>query len=165
MKNRTRRWLAAAVVVVVLGSLATTGGWAWYLRSDAYRAACVAALTASLDLPADIGRVVPRGLSAREFRDVSVWLPQRRGLALRCESAVLRYAPTADDTDGYTLSLRGGACDISNRTWLRSDYRGVLESGLRPGFSPDGPRFVEFGDMNVTLERDGLRLELRQAGG
>ena len=159
------RWLAAILTIVVLGSLGITAGWAWYLRSDIYRRHCAAALAASLDLPADIGRVIPRSVRAREFRDVQVWLPERRGRALTCESAMLTYTPTLADPDGYEIALSGGSCEISTRTWLRRDYRGVIESGLRPGFAPDGPRLVAFGDMNVAFEREGFRVELRQAGG
>lgn len=101
----------------------------------------------------------------REFRDVAVWLPQRRGLALSCESATVVCAPTADDPDSYEIRLLGGTCEISTRTWLRRDYREVIESGLKPGFAPGGPRVVTFEQMGISLARDQFRAELRDAAG
>lgn len=154
-----------ALAAVTFGSLLVTGGYAWYLRSGAYREYCAQILSDSLQLPSEIGRVVPRSRSAREFRDVRVWLPQRRGEAAFCERAVVRYAPTAAEPDAYELELRGGRSEISTRTWLREDYRSVLESGLRPGFDPDGPRRVEFRGMDLTFEREAFRATLSGAWG
>ena len=162
----TRRWmLLTLVAVLTLGSLAVTGGYAWYLHSDLYRRQCSAALSESLSLPADIGRVVPRSRNSREFDDVIVWLPERRGEALTCDQALLVNTPTEADADAYEINLTSGRCEISARTWLRGDFRGIIESGLRPGFSPDGPRRVNFSNMDLTLARDHIRAELADAAG
>jgi len=157
--------LLAIVAVVMLGSLATTGGYAWYLRSETYRQRCATALSASLALPSDIGAVVPRSRSHREFRDVVVWLPQRRGRALTCEQALVVRTPLPDDPNAYQIELSRGSCEISTRTWLRQDYRGVIEKGLKPGFAPGGPKRVTFTDMNISFDRDRFRAELREAHG
>lgn len=162
----SRRLIAfAALAALMLGSLATTGGVAWYLRSDSYRENCAAKLSDRLGLPAEIGGVVPRSSRSREFCDVVVWLPEKRGKAHTVSSAVLTLAPEADDPAAYELFLRGGSSEISTRTWLRSDYRGIIESGLRPGFAPDGPRRVRFAQMNLSFERDRFRVDLRAAAG
>lgn len=153
--------LAAGLVA----SLVATGGYAMYLRSDAYRESCAALLTKRLGLPSEIGRVVPRARSAREFRDIRVWLPERRGLAAVCESAVLLFRPRDNDPGAYDLELSNGSVELSTRTWLQSDYRAVLESGLKPGFAPDGPHRVTFRGMSVTFEADGLRAALHDAAG
>ncbi len=161
-----RRWiLLGFVTAVTLGGMGVTGGMAWYLRSAHYRTKCAAALSDALGLPCSIGRVVPRTRWAREFRDIVVWLPNRRGRALSCRSAVVTTEPTAADREAYTIRLVGGTCEISTRTWLREDYRGVFESGLRPGFAPGGPRRVVFSEMNVAFVRDRFRLELADAAG
>lgn len=154
-----------ALAAVTFGSLLVTGGYAWYLRSDAYRAACTQMLTHALELPASIGAVVPRSTTTREFRDVRVWLPERRGEAAVCHQALLTLTPTADDPEAYELDLRGGQSEISTRTWLREDYRFVLESGLRPGFAPDGPRRVAFSGMDLTFERGPFRASFDDASG
>lgn len=163
--NRAKMTLIVVVGALMLGSLAATGGWAWYLRSPAYRAHCEAVLTEAIGLPGEIGAVVPRSRRSREFDRVVVWLPERRGRALTCERSLVIATPTPDSPDAYKITLRGGTCEISSRTWLHSDYRGVFASGLKPGFSPDGPREVDFGDMDVVFDRDGFRVAFRHAGG
>ena len=150
---------------LTLGSLTATGGYAWYLHSDLYRQRCCAALSAALSLPTDIGRAVPRSRIAREFDHVVVWMPERRGEALTCDRAIVVETPTAENTDAYEINLTSGQCEISARTWLREDFRGIIESGLRPGFSPDGPQRVNFSDMDLTLVRDRIRAELTDAAG
>jgi hypothetical protein len=164
MSSRARIALVL-LILVTAGSLLLTGGWAWYLRSPAYRNSCATKLSAALGLPAEIGEVVPRSRRSREFRDVRVSLPERRGLAARCDSALLELKPTATDPNAYELTLRGGACEISTRTWLRADYRTVLESGLRPGFTAEGPQRVQFREMDLTFERASFRARLHNANG
>lgn len=163
MKRRAA--LAILLAVVLFGSLTLTGGYACSLRSEAYRRACVALLSAALDLPCDIASVAPRSWRAREFRDVVVWLPQRRDVALRCRQATVIRRPAADNPAAYEIELTGGESEVSTRTWMRGDYRGVIESGLRPGFSAGGPRRVTFSDMNLTIVRDRLRFDLAAAAG
>ena len=160
------RWLAlACLTVVVLGSLGASGVYAWYLHSDLYRRFCEAALAESLGLPADIGRVVPVSRTARDFLDVKVWLPERRGRALACERATVLRTPQPDDPDAYEIELRGGACEVSTRTWLREDYRAVVQSGLKPGFAPGGPERVRFARMALSFERGDFRAELTETAG
>ncbi len=160
-----RSILAAGLALTLFGSLAATAGWAWYLRSDYYAELVSGRLSETLGLESHIARVVPRSRVSREFRDITVWLPQRRDEALVCQRALLTLTPTPDDPNAYEIELHGGACEISTRTWLRQDYRGVVELGLRPGFSPDGPRRVHFSRMNLTFDRDRFRASLNQAVG
>jgi hypothetical protein len=163
---RGRRYLLVGLLAtVMLPTLLTTGGFAWYWRSARYRQHCARILTNSLQLPGDIGRIVPRSWRTREFQDVRVWLPHRRGEAASCRSAILTCTPTPDNPDAYELDLRGGQSEISTRTWLREDYRYVLESGLRPGFDPTGPRRVVFSGMDLVFERDRFRASLTDASG
>jgi hypothetical protein len=157
--------LVAVCGVVLAGSLGTTAGYAWYLRSDGYRLACAVALSESLGLPSDIGGVEPRSRRARQFNDIVVWLPERRDEAFMCRQALLVRTPTEEDRGAYELHLTEGACEISTRTWLRHDYRGVVESGLRPGFAPGGPRRVRFHKMHLLFERGDFHLRLGEAAG
>ncbi|HPM22810.1 MAG TPA: hypothetical protein PLP66_02825 [Phycisphaerae bacterium] len=163
---RSARSIAVTVLAVVtFGSLLLTGGAAWHVRSAGYRKSCASQLSRSLGLPAEIGRVVPRSRTAREFQQVRIWLPEKRGEAALCERALVTQTPTAEQPEAYELELRGGHCEISTRTWLRGDYRAVLESGLRPGFDPDGPRRVVFHGMDLSFEREQFRAGLDDAGG
>lgn len=163
--SSARRLAAGALILVMTATLAYTAGSAWYVRSDAYRQECARTLSANLALPCDIGAVVPRSWSSREYRDVVVWLPERRDHALTCERSIVYRTPAPDDPDGYEIEIFGGSAEVSTRTWLRSDYRGVVESGLRAGLAPGGPRQIRFGAMSVTFERDGFRLRLSNAAG
>ncbi len=161
----TRYSAVAVLALVTFGSLLVTGGYAWYLRSARYRNSCAQKLSRALGLPAEIGRIVPRSRQAREFQDVRVWLPGRRGEAAFCERAILTNTPQPGQPEAYELDLRGGRCEISARTWLREDYRFMLESGLRPGFSPDGPRRVLLSGMDLAFNRDRFRAVLSDASG
>ncbi len=163
--KRSQHVALAVLAGLTFGSLAATAGYAWYWRSGWYRAHCAGVLSTSLGLPADIGRVVPHSRRSREFDDVRVWLPERRGEAAFCRQAILTRTPTNDDPEAYGLDLRGGQSEISTRTWLRGDYRFVLESGLRPGFDPAGPRRVVFSGMDLSFERDQFRAALHGASG
>lgn len=149
----------------MIATLGPVIGTAAYLRSDAYRGTCVETLSRALSLPCEIGGVTPRSRSAREFRDITVYLPSQRDRAMSCRRAIVRRTPAPNSPDDYEIDLFGGAAEISTRTWLRDDYRGVLESGLRPGFSRDGPRRVNFADMVVRLQRDSFNIVLSGAGG
>ena len=153
------------VALLMLGSFATIGGYSYYLRSPGYRQRCAASLAEKLRLPCEIGAVVPRSRHRRGFKNVVVWLPEKRGRALTCENALVINTPTAGNPEAYEIRLGGGSSEISTRTWLRQDYRSVLESGLRPGFSPDGPRKVTFEKMNLAFVRDRFRAELHDAAG
>jgi len=163
---RRLRYVALLVLLVITGSsLLTTGGLAWYWRSAAYCRYCADVLSGSLGLPAEIERVIPRSRTAREFQNVRIWLPERRGEAAFCARAILRLTPTLEEPDAYELDLQGGHSEVSARTWLREDYRFVLESGLRPIFDPNGPRRVVFRGMDLAFERDRFRLVLTNASG
>ncbi len=161
------RGLALAVLTIVTGgSLAVTGGYAWYLRSDGYRARCEETLSRHLDgVPVEIGRVVPRGWDRREFRAVRVWLPERRDVAAYCEQALVVHTPTAEEPDAYELHVRGGQSEISARTWLRDDYRFMLETGLRPGFDVAGPRRIVISGFDLVFQRNGFRAALDDTSG
>ncbi len=157
-------FFAAGAFLLAL-SVGSSAGYAWYLRSDSYRAWCARTLSASLALPSEIGRIVPRSSRSREFQDIRIWLPERRAVAAQIQQAVLINTPTTQDPLAYQIELRGGSGEISTRTWLRSDYRGVFEAGARTGFGESGPRVVNFSGLDLLIERPELRARLRGASG
>jgi hypothetical protein len=164
--SRPRGLALIALAIVTGGSLAVTGGYAWYLRSDAFRTRAAQLLSRQLDgLPVDIGRIVPRGRHSREFQAVRVWLPERRDLAAHCEQALVLGTPTADDANAYELHLRGGQSEISARTWLRDDYRFMLETGLRSGLDVAGPRRIVISAFDLAFQRGAFRAALDDTSG
>ncbi|MBK8914637.1 MAG: hypothetical protein IPM64_08585 [Phycisphaerales bacterium] len=162
---RSTRIAVVLLSLALIGSLATTGGAAWYLRSGFYRDACSRSLSETLGLPAEVGSVTPRSLQTRQFNNVRVWLPDRRGVAFFCRSALYEQRATRADPDVYALRLAHGECEISSRTWLAADYRRVVESGLRPGFAPDGPTEVAFTGMDLVVAHEDFRMRLAGAAG
>lgn len=162
---RRQRLLALLLTTVALLPVGSVLVWAAVLRSDWYATQCAAALSEYVQLPAEIERVRPISSTERAYENVIVWLPQRRGEALRCATAIVRDVPTADDPLAYELELAGGNCEISQHTWLAGDYRDVLDAGLRPVFAEGGPRRVIFSDMRITLAHDGITLTLHGASG
>ncbi len=162
---RARVIALALLALVTYGTLLVTGGYAWYWRSDAYREYCAKVLSESLQMDCDIGQVLPLSHTSFAFRDIRVWLPERRDLAAACDRAALTYTPTTANPDAYEIALTGGRSEISARTWLREDYRFVVDSGLRPGFDPDGPRRVTFRGMDLTLLREGFQARFEGAAG
>lgn len=160
-----RRGAALALLITVqLSTAGLAAGYSWYLRSDAYRTYCAQRLANELQLPTAIGQVVPRSWTAREFQDVLVWLPDRRALAATVDAARIATLPN-HGPEAYDITLNGGRCEISARTWLRSDLRFVVESGLKPGFSPDGPQRVFFRDVDLALSREPFTAQLSHATG
>ncbi len=163
--RRTRSILLAVLALIIGGSLLLNLGLAWYWRSAWYCSACAEVASDSLQLPVEIESTFPRSWRSREFRDVRVWLPQHRDEVAWCQRVRLICTPTTADPLAYELHLFDGRSEVSTRTWLREDYRFLLESGLRPGFDPDGPRRVLFQGMDVVFERAPFQATLSDAGG
>lgn len=158
----------AGVALLFLATFAATlgtGGYACYLRSPSYRSLCAERLGERLGMECEVGRVVPRSWTARQFENVRVWLPQRRAAAAWVDRARLAYLPGSEEAEAYELTLRGGRCEVSSRTWLRSDVRFVVASGLRPGFAPGGPKRVVFSNFDLRLERDRFGILLAGTSG
>lgn len=163
--KRAARFALGGLAVVFAASVGTTGGIAWYLRSDSYRNYCSKSLSETLVLPSEIGGVTPRSSRSRQFDDVRVFLPDRRDQVFHCRSAVYEMRPTPRDEQAYVLRLQDGECEISTRTWLREDYRHVVEAGLHPGFTPGGPDEVFFSGMDMRFIREAFQMRLDDAAG
>lgn len=156
---------AMSAALVAAATLVGSAGYAAWLRSDAYRLQSAQRLADYLELPSEIAAVIPRSSSTRQFNGVAIYLPDRRDRVLFCDEALLRRTPAPGRPDDYEIELRRGTAEISTRTWLREDYRRLLESGLRPSFDPGGPRRVTFTGMDVHFARDQFHLRLDDAAG
>ncbi|MGE3180742.1 MAG: hypothetical protein AB7N71_03870 [Phycisphaerae bacterium] len=163
--NRFRRSAFVFLLLIALGVLGGLGGYAAYLRSSMYRSYCAQRLSNKIGLESAIGRVIPRTWYSRDFADILAWLPNRRALAAAVSHARLQYDRSTPSSDDYFIQLAGGRCEVSTRTWFREDYRFVVESGLRPGFDPDGPTKIVFSDFDIAFQRGDFNALLEDANG
>lgn len=151
--------------VLMVGSIGGSGVYAWYLRSAAHRNSCASELSVRLGLPSEIGAIQPLSLSEREFRDVRVYLPDRRDIALQAARARVISHPEPADPTAYQIEVTDGHCEISPRTWLSSDYRTMFDAGARTGFLEGGPRRVTLSNMDLAYARDGFQMRLLGVSG
>lgn len=163
--TRYRRAAFALLTLLMIGVVGGLGGYAIYLRSPAYRSYCAQRLSNKIGLESEIGRVIPRSWYSRDFEDVLAWLPDRRALAAAVHHARLEYDTDTPAGDDYNIQLFGGRCEVSTQTWFRDDYRFVVNSGLRPGFDPDGPNKVIFNDIDIAFARGDFKASLDDASG
>lgn len=160
--RRHRLYLIACATLVV-GSIAVHLGYAWYLRSDAFRGLATRKLSEFFNLPADIQAVVPRTYSSRAFDGVELWLPDRRDRIFRCDRAEWNERRDNGGRLRVDLSLSRGTLALGTDRWLLEDYRRVLESGLRHDF--DEIDQVRLDDFSMTFRRADLLLSAEKVRG
>lgn len=146
-------------------TIAASAGYAWYLRSALHRKSCAEELSIRLGLPSEIGAILPLSMRAREFRDIRVFLPDRRDLAMHASRARVVSRPIPADPAAYDIEITDGHCEISPRTWLTSDYRMMFDAGARSGFLEGGPQRVTLRDMDLSYARDGFQIRLLGVNG
>ncbi len=160
-----RQWILAVLTVgLVAGSLAATIGYALYLRSDWYRTSVERELSAFFQLPSEVGSVVPLSTTSREFRNVAVWLPDRRARVFQCGRAIWREG-RRDRRSSYELEIHDGRFLIGTERWQPSDYRRVLRSGLAHDFAELNLDQVRVVNVDFACQRPDLQLAVRQATG
>lgn len=160
---RTRLISISLLTLVLFATAGYTLSQAWYYRGASYRQLCADYLSDALQLPAEVGRVIPRSRTAQEFADITVWLPERRDRIFTTPRALA--VQQSDDPNRYDIQVFGGMAEISTRTWLRSDYRGVLESGLRHGLVTNAVGQLRFSGMDLRFDTGVYDLALSGAGG
>ena len=159
-----RKILLVLAVLAVIGPVGGTVGYGVFLRSDIYRRRVADSLTDFFDLPTTLGRIEPRGLDSSVFRDVDLWLPDRRARVFSCMRAV--WSEHHHNGTFFTeLDIRDGALVLGSEAWTRSDYRRLLESGLSHNFDELHLREVRLQNIDVTWMRGDLELAVRGARG
>ena len=148
-----------ALLVALLGSAMLWGtlGYAAYFRSDCYRRRTAARLARFFQLPVEIGRVEPYTFHGRVFRDVSIWLPDRRDRVFFCPAAIWREAGPSGRPDIF-LDLAGGTLTIGSESWLPEDYRYILRSALTENLSRVSLRRVLLHGMELVWPKGSGRL-------
>ncbi len=161
---RRRKILLAISLLLGLGSLGATGGYAAYLRSDGYRARTEADLAAFLNVPVSLGRVTPLSLSSRMLSDVDVFLPRRNAKVFTCRRVVWEQQQR-DGRAAYSIDLRDGALMAGERTWDKSDYQTILQTGLGHDFASLGIGEIHLTDMDVFWRGRTIGIQLDDASG
>jgi hypothetical protein len=159
-----RRILLALSCLVVVGSVGTTGGYAYYLRSAAYRARVARDVGEYLTLPTEIGGVVPLSHRSRGFTNVRLSLPDQPVRIFECMRAVWRE----QWRDGQTLNfldLHDGWLLLGSEQMGREDYRQMLRGGLGHDFAALNLAGVDFHNIDIRWRQDRLNLETRGATG
>ncbi len=153
-----------AAILAAGGSLVFTGAYAVHLRSDTYRKSVEQDLTAFFRLPCEIAHVRGRTFSSREFRDVAIYLPDRRDRVFSCKSAVWHEIPSPAD-EVHHLDLTNGIFLLGSDRWLRDDYKTIFVSGLGHDFSELNLARVGISDFEFGFNRGDFALRCRKADG
>lgn len=158
---RYRFWILLGTVSVVLGGLLGTAGYGLYLRSNMFADAIARRASAFLGAPVQIGSVVPLDATSQCFRDVVIWLPDEHYPIFYCEQATARLAA------GRTLELelRDGEIVAETDTWNQATLATLLKTTFAHDFQQVRLTSVTLVNMDITVQRGGSRMQLRQANG
>ncbi len=159
-----RRILLAVTVLLVLGSLTSSLGYALYIRSDAYCASVARDVGQFMGLPTDIAGVEVLSSRSRGFLDIDMWMPGRTVQIFGCDrtiwSAVDREGEQRNALDVYDGWLLLGTGEFS-----RDDYRQILHSGLGHDFSTLNLAAVNFHDIDILWRQPDLKMQIHAASG
>ena len=146
---RRRKILLAIVIVLVLGSLGSTIGYALHLHSRSLRERITAELCAQLGLDLDIRSITPLSFSSRRFDDIAVRLPDRADEIANVGRAVWR-SDVSDSGESFALDIADGWLLTGAGHWTPQDYQMLLKSGF-------GHDFAALHLTEVNVQRIDLR--------
>ena len=159
-----RKYLLILTILLVGGSLSWTAAYGLRLRSDSYRVSVREKLNRFFDLPCDLGGICGHTFSSRSFRNVQIWLPDRRDRVFSCEEAIW----SEKRRDGHAsneLQLIRGLLLLGTDRWRRDDYGQVFRSGLAHNFEDLDLTQVELTDFEVGFDRGGVSIRCRDTSG
>lgn len=159
-----RKILLAGSIVLVGGSLGLTLGYGLRIRSESYRRAVEADLSAFFEMPCDVGRIRPRSFQTRLFENVSIWLPDRRDRVFHCRQA-LWHEIERDGIETNELDLIDGVLALGTDRWQTTDYYQVFEAGLGHNLEDLDLTRVSLTDFELSFVRGGLGIRCRETSG
>lgn len=165
MTFRDRFILACLLTFVVVGMLGAATGYGLYYRSDLYRRRVEAGLTEFFSLPVTVGRVEPYTFHSRIFRDVQMWLPDRRDRIFNCPRAIWNQTSTGNGKPEVFLTLDGGTLSVGSEKWERDDYRHVLRAAFTRNLAKVNLRLVRLNGMDMIWPREHGRLTAEDVTG
>jgi len=159
-----RRILLALAILLTLGSLSTTTGYALYIRSDSYRNGVAEGVGAFLSLPTEIAGVVPRSHRSRGFTSIRLFMPGGQTQVFDAARAVWQEAEVngaaVNELDVYDGWLR-----LGSRRMGEGNYADVLRGGLAHDFALLNLANVRFHDIDLRWRQPELRMEAANASG
>lgn len=136
-----RKIILILCIVLVLGPLSVTVGYAIYLRSDAYKHSIENDVTDFLNLTTRIERVEPLSRNTRRFHDIRVLLEDGRTEVFKCDRALWRQAANGQRVENV-LEIQDGALH------LNADYNAADYDTLRRSVTHD---YRELALANILL--------------
>lgn len=164
MTSRDRWIQATAATALITALVGGTAGYGLRFRTDTYRRDLEQRLSLFFQLPTEVGRVEPHTLHSRVFRDVRIWLPDRRDRVFDCPLAIWTQAP-GGRASGLQLDLVGGTLSIGSEQWLPEDYRRVLRAAFTRNLADLDLRLVRFQGVDFAWPRRGARLTAEHVTG
>lgn len=157
-----RRIILVFCLLLVVGSLSVSIGYAVYLRSDAYRLSIETDVTNFLNLATEIDHVEPLSRDSRRFVGIRVMMADNQTEVFRCERALWRRT---DNGDGLAnvLEINRGFVLLDSRYDV-DDYR-----ALRAGFTHDYRELdlsaVHLHEIDVAWRQPGFEFLVGSANG
>lgn len=159
-----RRILFALTLLGVTGSLALTGGYAYYIHSPAYRAEVARGVGEFLTLPTRIDGVEARTRSSRGFHGVRLYLPGGDTQIFESKRAVWQEA-AADSGKVNELDVYDGWLQLGSPQVGEGGYTEVLRGGLAHDFTALNLANVRFHNIDLRWRQPKLHLEAQDADG
>lgn len=164
MTSRERLVVAVAIALVLGGVLGISLGVGMYYRSDRYRHNIECELTEFFALPIEVGRVEAHTFRSRVFRDITIWLPDRRDRICSIPAAVWSEGANGSRTDLF-LDLTSGTITIGSQQWLHEDYWKVLRATFTKNLTDVNLRQVRLNGMNLIWQNPRVRLSAENVTG
>lgn len=167
--TRSRRLLRRQLItlmclLIVPVSLSVTLGFAWYVRSDGYRASLERSLSARLGMTVSIASIQPDGLSGRILDGVRVQLSGDGSEVFACNRAVWKRVDSGAKKR-HVLVLEDGWLLAGASQWTRNEYDQMLTGGLGHEFEQVGLSEVRLVDMDVRFAGRSLSFSADRASG
>jgi hypothetical protein len=143
-------------MVLGLGSLTGSVGYARYLRSGEYIRTVEQDLTELLQMPIRIESMSPHSFDGASFGGVSALLGSDGDLEVfRCNRA-LWLDGQGKDRNAYSLELEQGFFRFEPGFWRSPDYSRLLQTGLGQNFSGLGIERIQLRDIDLIWFDEGL---------
>lgn len=157
-----RKVILALCLLLVVGSLSVSIGYAVYLRSGTYKQSIEADVTNYLKLATQIERVEPLSRDSRRFHGIRVLMADNETEVFHCEQALWRQTENGDGLDNI-LKIKRGFVRLDSR-YNVEDYQ-----ALRAGFTHDYRELdlsaVHLHDIDVAWRQPGFEFLVGSANG
>ncbi len=159
-----RKLMLILVLLLVGGSIASSLGYAVYLRSDGYRRSIEDEVSGYLKLPVSVGAITPLSIHGRRFDEVSVYLADNTERIFHCAESFWRRQQIGD-VQRYVLEIQDGWFLIGTGRFSRGDYKKMLHGGLGHDFTELNLQAVFLQNMDIVWRQADFELSVDAAAG